>query len=248
MTLLGAIVLGVILLLRSAADGVDAAQSQAIERYAEAARAHAHEHERIRVDALVHDDVLGTLLSAARARDPKAKQLARLNAQRAIQHLQDAQDGFGTATTLVPPKELGERIGEIARLLPVPFALTSVVAPDATSLPMGVVESVVAATQQAMTNSANHAGADATRAVFVDVTAGALRVRVVDDGAGFQLEEISAERLGVRVSVVGRVESVGGSADIRSAPGQGTTVELRWDAASSAGRPAAAETGAEALR
>lgn len=246
-TLLGIIVLAVILLLRSAADGVDAAQSQALQRYEEAARAHANEHERIRVDALVHDDVLGTLLSAARARDPKAKMLARINAERAIKHLQDAQDGFGTATTLVPPSDLAERVGEIARLLPVPFAVTSVVAPDATSLPMGVVESVVAAAQQAMTNSANHAGPEATRAVFVDVTAGALSVRIVDDGRGFQLEDISAERLGVRVSVIGRVESVGGSADIRSAPGQGTTVELRWDAASSSGRAASASTGAEVL-
>ncbi|HEY8590251.1 MAG TPA: histidine kinase [Naasia sp.] len=227
-TLLGVIVLAMILLLRGAADGVDAAQAQALERYTDAARAHATEHERIRVDALVHDDVLGTLLSAARARDSKSQALARISAERAIRHLQDAQEGFGTATTVIPPREFVDRLSEISRLLPVPFAMDAVVAPDAVPLPINVVESVLAAAQQAMTNSANHAGADATRSVFAEVGAEGLTVRITDDGRGFSLEAVSAERLGVRVSVIGRVESVGGAAVVRSAPGEGTVVELTW--------------------
>lgn len=227
--LLGVIVLAMIVLLRGAADGVDLAQAQALERYTDAARSHATEHERIRVDALVHDDVLGTLLAAARARDPKAQALARISAERAIRHLQDAQEGFGTDTRVVPPREFADRLAEITRLLPVPFALDAVVAPDAVPLPINVVESVLAAAQQAMTNSVNHAGADATRSAFVQVDGDGVVVRIVDDGRGFAVDEVSAERLGVRVSVVGRVESVGGSAAVRSAPGRGTVVELRWE-------------------
>jgi signal transduction histidine kinase len=232
--LLGVIALSVVILLRRAADGVDAAQAQALERYTEAARAHAAEHERIRVDALVHDDVLGTLLSAARARDPKSQALANLNAKRAIQHLQEAQDGFGTNSNLVPPSELADRLSEVARLLPVRFAVTAVVSPEATPLPITVVESILAAAQQAMVNSSYHAGPKATRAVFLRVSPGELSVRVVDDGVGFAVEAVPAERLGVRVSVIGRVESAGGRAEIRSAPGEGTVVELTWPAATAA--------------
>ena len=48
---------------------------------------------------------------------------------------------------------------------------------------------------------------------------------VRDRGPGFDLHTVPADRLGVRESIVGRMERAGGTARIRSGPG-GTEVHL----------------------
>jgi signal transduction histidine kinase len=53
-------------------------------------------------------------------------------------------------------------------------------------------------------------------------------VRVEDTGRGFDLDAIPVERLGVRTSILRRMEDVGGTATITSSPGHGTVVELEW--------------------
>ena len=69
---------------------MDAAQATALDRYSHAVRQHALEVERVQVDSIVHDSVLTTLLSAARAYTPEAKELAARMAGAAIGHLRDA--------------------------------------------------------------------------------------------------------------------------------------------------------------
>ncbi len=49
---------------------------------------------------------------------------------------------------------------------------------------------------------------------------------VSDDGSGFSLGEVPADRLGLRLSVIERMTSIGGSAMIATAPGRGTRVAL----------------------
>ena len=51
-------------------------------------------------------------------------------------------------------------------------------------------------------------------------------VFVRDRGAGFDPDAIAADRQGVRSSIVDRMSRHGGSADVRSAPGEGTEVRL----------------------
>ncbi len=58
---------------------------------------------------------------------------------------------------------------------------------------------------------------------------GKVVVRVVDRGAGFAQASMSAGN-GISDSILGRMRDVGGEASVESAPGQGTTVELRWPA------------------
>ena len=53
-----------------------------------------------------------------------------------------------------------------------------------------------------------------------------ITVMVSDQGAGFDLAAVAPDRLGVRGSIVDRMESVGGSARIWSSPGSGTSVML----------------------
>jgi signal transduction histidine kinase len=94
----------------------------------------------------------------------------------------------------------------------------------------GVARALAGATAEAVGNVRRHAGPQARAWVLLEDEAGGLRVTVRDDGAGFaagRLAEAAAQgRLGVAQSIVGRLGAVGGSAQLTSAPGQGTEVEL----------------------
>ena len=81
--------------------------------------------------------------------------------------------------------------------------------------------------QEALTNALRHAGADD---VVVRLTAGsdATVVEISDDGSGFDpnTEGIRSHRLGL-TSMAERATAVGGTIEIDSGPGAGTTVKLR---------------------
>jgi signal transduction histidine kinase len=87
------------------------------------------------------------------------------------------------------------------------------------------LEPLVAAVREAATNAARHSGASQV-AVYVEVEPQRVAVFVRDRGAGFDPHTVAADRRGVRESIVGRMERHGGSATIRSSPGEGTEIEL----------------------
>ena len=51
-------------------------------------------------------------------------------------------------------------------------------------------------------------------------------VHVRDRGRGFNVAEIPDDRMGVRESILGRLERHGGTARVTSGPGEGTRIEL----------------------
>jgi signal transduction histidine kinase len=83
-------------------------------------------------------------------------------------------------------------------------------------------QALVLAAREAMTNAAKHSGTDEI-SVFVDTSA----VYVRDRGSGFDPDAAGGDRRGIPDSIRGRMERVGGTAHIVSAPGEGTDVELR---------------------
>jgi signal transduction histidine kinase len=86
------------------------------------------------------------------------------------------------------------------------------------------IAAVVAATKEAVVNAAKHADAPAT--VYAEVDADQVEVNVRDRGRGFDPDAVDPDRHGVRQSIVARMAAVGGSATVRSAPGEGTEVRL----------------------
>ncbi|MFD1715548.1 sensor histidine kinase [Amnibacterium flavum] len=231
--LIGLVMLVVIVSLRHAAQAVDQAQALALESYSTAVRNHATESERVRVDALVHDNVLITLLSAARARSAETKALAARMARSAITHLSDAQTTFPAALADVGIEELAGRLRIAVAEQPRAFDVHIRVV-GSTEVPAEVADALVEAAMQAMVNSVNHAdggqGTPVTRSLHVHASAAKQRIaiRVVDDGVGFDPARVPIERLGVRTSIIERVANVGGKAAITSAPGRGTAVTLEW--------------------
>ena len=78
--------------------------------------------------------------------------------------------------------------------------------------------------QEALTNVARHAEAERAQ-VMVNAVPDGLRIHVIDEGAGFDVEQVRRERntLGL-TSMRERVELRGGTLEVISAPGEGTRV------------------------
>lgn len=226
--ILSGAVLVIAVVLRRAATAVDAAQATAVRRYSAAIREHATEVERVQVDAIVHDSVLTTLLSAARAETVDAKALAARMARNAIDHLAAAASDTPGAAGPVSLVELRSRICSAVSALAAPVRLVERRVGDV-RLPAVVADALASAALQAAVNSVQHAGgAEVDRWVLVEQQGPGVRIEVGDDGAGFDFAGIPAERLGVRRSIIERVVAVDGTAEVDSAPGRGTTVRLSW--------------------
>ena len=86
-------------------------------------------------------------------------------------------------------------------------------------------QALVLAAREAMVNAARHAGVEEV-SVFLDAGDGELSLYVRDRGAGFDPDAVASDRRGLAESIRGRMELVGGSAHIVSAPGEGTDGEL----------------------
>lgn len=232
--ILGGAVLILVTLLRQAAADVDSAQAAALNRYAHAVRQHATEVERVQVDAIVHDGVLTTLLSAARAVTPEAKMLATRMARDAMGHLKDAAAASPDDEATVSMNTLAHRVIGATTTLSSPFELRSANI-ESGDIPIQSAEAVYSAAVQAMVNSLQHAGAALDLRRWLDVRGaegGGIRIDVGDTGEGFDVSKVPTERLGLRVSIIERVANAGGSVRVDSGSGRGTIISIRWPAAS----------------
>jgi signal transduction histidine kinase len=99
------------------------------------------------------------------------------------------------------------------------------------ALPRGVAAELDAAVGNALDNARSHAGPDAQAFVLLEDLGDAVMISVRDDGVGIpagRLQQAIAEgRLGISKSIVGRMTSLGGSAELHSDVGEGTEWELR---------------------
>ena len=228
-TILGGAIMIIITMLRQAASSVDAAQAMALHRYSRAVHHHATEVERVQVDSIVHDSVLATLTSAARALTPEAKELAATMAANAIGHLRDAALVSPDDGTMVRLSAISGRISGAAAAFAAPIELR-IKSVGTKSIPAQAGEAIYSAAVQAMVNSLQHAGGDdVMRWVEVHgVRPGGIEIVVGDTGQGFAFEQVPDERLGVRISIIERIANAGGRATIQSALGRGTIVTIRW--------------------
>ncbi|MBX3094222.1 MAG: ATP-binding protein [Cryobacterium sp.] len=228
----GGAVITIFTVFRRASSAVDKAQAAALSRYAEAATQDAISRERVRVDALVHDSVLTTLVEAARSTTPEAMELSARMAEEAIGHLEAAGEASSRTTEQETEQDAGSSLA--ARLEQAVAQLGGDVVLrvgelEGRMLPLAVSDALHSAAMQAVINSLQHAGARVARWLAVHAVGDSgIRVEVGDTGVGFLIDELPSERLGLRVSVIERVTAVGGSVEIDSHPGEGTIVTLQW--------------------
>ncbi|GAA3400428.1 ATP-binding protein [Pseudarthrobacter polychromogenes] len=98
-------------------------------------------------------------------------------------------------------------------------------------------EALIQASREAMLNASRHGGG--TVSVYLEASGGRAEVFIKDRGPGFDLQHVPEDRLGVRESIIGRMNRHGGTAAISSS-GEGTEVRLGFPAApqdSTEGKP-----------
>lgn len=86
----------------------------------------------------------------------------------------------------------------------------------------------VQAAREAMVNAAKYGGGGPVQ-VYAEVESERVFLSVRDRGPGFAPDSVPEDRMGVRESVIGRMRRNGGTARLRSAPGEGTEVELEME-------------------
>ena len=87
-----------------------------------------------------------------------------------------------------------------------------------------VARALAAAVRASFENVVRHSGASVAELELI--YADDLTIMITDQGKGFDMAAIPPDRLGVRGSIIERIEAVGGSAQIWSSPGSGTSVML----------------------
>jgi signal transduction histidine kinase len=226
--ILGGAVLILITLLRQASVSVDTAQNMAVARYSSAIREHATELERVQVDAIVHDSVLTTFISAARAFSPDERALATTMARNAMSHLTTAASVTPFDESSTSLTSMRERIQVLISNLGADVEVRAKGLDDHV-IPANAAEALYSAAVQAVVNSVQHAGGDdVSRWVSVNWNKEMVTVEVGDTGSGFNPAAVPGERLGVRVSITERLANAGGEASIHTKTGSGTVISLTW--------------------
>jgi signal transduction histidine kinase len=195
----------------------------------EAARLAASLGERERLFREVHDGAIQVLaLVARRGREigGATGELAELagEQERALRRLVSA-GGAGPSNGILATTDLvallraraSDRVSLSLPATPVP-------------LDTAVATEVDAAVANALDNVVSHAGPDAHAFVLLEDLGDSIVVSIRDDGVGIPAgrldQAVSDGRIGVAKSIVGRMNSLGGSAHLTTGPGAGTEWEL----------------------
>ena len=225
--LFAAAVLTLVGMIKTAALAVDRKNDEAALVAAKRAEVDAKELERQKLDDLVHDQVLTTILLAAKASSPETEQLAAQSANMAIERLQaTASDESGELQEISVGTFLDSFSSSLRRGFP--DATISLTKEEDFQIPIQVAIAVADAVIQALTNSIQHAGRNANRQLRLKADRHGLKVVVKDDGKGFRESKIPKNRYGVKNSIRRRVQAVGGDVVIDTAPRKGTAVIMKW--------------------
>jgi signal transduction histidine kinase len=176
--------------------------------------------ERADIAARVHDSVLQTLALVQRSADDP-KRVAAL-ARRQERELRGWLYGEAATAGETLRGALEAAISEVEET----HAVRADIVQSGDAPLDDRVRSLVLAAREAVANAASHAQV-AEVSVFVEVGEAEVSVYVRDRGTGFDPSAVPADRRGIAESIVGRLSRSGGSATVRSAPGEGTEVELR---------------------
>ncbi|NYI07889.1 PspC domain-containing protein [Allostreptomyces psammosilenae] len=192
-------------------------------------RARIRAQERAEVAAHVHDSVLHTLTLIQRhADDPREVLRLARSQERELRAWLYRPDGDTTAEE--GPSTLAEAVRAVAGEVE-----------DAHGVQIEVVcvgdcplderlGAQLQAAREAMVNAAKYGGSEPVQ-VYAEVEEREVLIFVRDRGPGFDPDTVPEDRLGVRESIIGRMRRNGGTARVRSTPGEGTEIELEMERA-----------------
>ncbi|MET0191114.1 MAG: ATP-binding protein [Pseudonocardia sediminis] len=196
----------------------DAVMAEGFVQEQAAATEAARRAEQRRHWATVHDTAASTLLMVG---------FGEVSGREPWFPAQLARDVAALDREREPAGGLGEALARTLARSPLQVRVRIDGPPTPVPLPDVVVRAVDGAVGEALENVRRHAGTGTARLRARQSDDG-LRVEVADDGAGFDPDAVPPGRTGLALSIRWRMTEVGGSARVRSVPGQGTEVVLEW--------------------
>ncbi len=177
--------------------------------------------ERAELAAHLHDSVLQTLtLIQRRAGDPQAVAGLARSQERELRAWLQGKRRTGGEVTLGGALEAAAAEVEDAHGVTVEVVVVGDCPVDERA------QAVAGAAREALVNAAKFAGG-APISLYAELSGDRLQVFVRDRGPGFDPSAVPADRHGVRESIVGRMERIGGQARVRvDGAGAGTEIEL----------------------
>ncbi|RJL23628.1 PspC domain-containing protein [Bailinhaonella thermotolerans] len=177
------------------------------------------QEERAEMAAHLHDSVLHTLTLIQRnANDPR--EVARLarSQERELRNwlYQPRQDADATLAAAV--RRIAAEV-EDDHGIPVEVVCVGDCPLDER------LGAALQSTREALVNAAKHAETPVI-SVYAEAEPEEVTIFVRDRGKGFDLADVPEDRMGVRQSIIGRMERNGGSARLRTSPGEGTEWQL----------------------
>lgn len=165
------------------------------------------ETERADIAAHLHDSVLQTLtLIRGSAENPAKVRALALSQERELRSWLYTGQSEAASSTAEALREAATQVEATYGM-----AIDVVTVGDLTPGPNELA--LVAAAAEALKNAVRHGAPPVS--VFMEITAEKVNIYVKDRGPGFDLTSIPDDRHGVRGSIIGRVERVGGSAILR---------------------------------
>lgn len=208
---------------------VDALAARAGEASVREAEIRGRVAARARSAAFVHDEVLVALRAAAEG-GAIAQAAIQRQARRALMLADRFHSGMSADAGTRSDDLWLDEIRRCALDVDPRIRVEVSASVQPVSVPGDVAEALVRAARQALDNSVHHAG-PAARALRIEQSGDRVVVDVSDDGTGFEPGKLPPGRLGIGMSIVEAMRTVGGRARVQSAPGSGTRVVLEWQRA-----------------
>lgn len=215
----GALAAGVLTrVMRSAAVRADHAQEALLAAQAQEAQAEGRRSAHRTFQRMLHDDVATALRAVAGRGVTQAE--ARRTCADAVAAMARAPMAPVTSST----RNLAQDIEELGTVLPIE---TTFHIEGEVQVPTPVANAMLAAAREALRNVDRHAFASAVSVRLSEDGHGVVLI-VSDDGVGFSPTRSHRSSWGLSRSVVDRMAEVGGTADVISTEGAGTSVRLEW--------------------
>ena len=233
MVLLSGFLMALIQLTLRAGSEQDGAATEALDDATATAARSALDRQRTRYNDVTRDQVVLALDTAVQ-NSYEARLTAGELASTSLRNLDPlTRQAALTVTTPVAELDVALRTVAVGEGISYAFSQTADEAP--LEIPTEVADALLVAATEAMRNSVQHAdrrGRTTVRTVRATRLPHGVEIVIRDDGKGFNPRRIGVDRLGVRLSILERVNALAGAhADIVSAGGRGTVVTLIWKAA-----------------
>jgi signal transduction histidine kinase/phage shock protein PspC (stress-responsive transcriptional regulator) len=183
-------------------------------------RARIRTQERAEIAAHLHDSVLQTLALIQKKADT-AREVRRL----ARGQERELRNYLYPSKAASAPDSLADALSAVSAEVEDTYdvAVQQVVVGDCELNDQQ--QALAQATREAMVNAAKHAGVGEV-SLYVEVEPEVVHVYVRDRGAGFDAGAVPTDRHGLVDSIQGRMRRNGGTVRLRTAPGEGTEVQL----------------------